>query len=112
MGIFKENKLIGKVKISNIVSGIFKNGIIGYSIDKDQQGNGYMKEAVKMALEYAFKELRLHRIEASALVENTRSRNVLIACGFKELGLNEEYLFIDGKWRDHVTYYITSNQIK
>lgn len=112
MGIFKENKLIGKVKISNIVSGIFKNGIIGYSIDKDQQGNGYMKEAVKMALEYAFKELRLHRIEASALVENTRSRNVLISCGFKELGLNEEYLFIDGKWRDHVTYYITSNQIR
>ena len=53
---------------------IFKNGIIGYSIDKDQQGNGYMKEAVKMALEYAFKELRLHRIEASALVENMRSR--------------------------------------
>lgn len=112
MGIFKENNIIGKVKISNIVGGIFKNGIIGYSIDKDQQGKGYMKEAVKMALEYAFKELRLHRIEASALVENMRSRNVLKSCGFKELGLNESYLFIDGKWRDHITYYITSNQMK
>ena len=112
MGIFKDNKLIGKVKISNIVGGIFKNGIIGYSIDKEEQGRGYMKKAVKMALEYAFKELRLHRIEASALVENMRSRNVLKACGFKELGLNEDYLFIDGKWRDHVTYYITSNQMK
>lgn len=112
MGIFKDNKLIGKVKISNIVGGIFKNGIIGYSIDKKEQGRGYMKEAVKMALEYAFKELRLHRIEASALVDNMRSRNVLKACGFKELGLNEDYLFIDGKWRDHVTYYITSNQMK
>ena len=112
MGIFKENKLIGKVKISNIVGGIFKNGIIGYSIDKEAQGRGYMKEAVKMALEYAFKELRLHRIEASALVENMRSRNVLKACGFKELGLNEDYLFIDGKWRDHITYYITINQMK
>lgn len=112
MGIFKDNKLIGKVKISNIVGGIFKNGIIGYSIDKEEQGRGYMKKAVKMALEYAFKELRLHRIEASALVENMRSRNVLKACGFKELGLNEDYLFIDGKWRDHVTYYIKSNQMK
>lgn len=112
MGIFKDNKLIGKVKISNIVGGIFKNGIIGYSIDEKEQGKGYMKEAVKIALEYAFKELRLHRIEASALVDNMRSRNVLKFCGFKELGLNEDYLFIDGKWRDHVTYYITSNQIK
>lgn len=112
MGIFKEDRLIGKVKISNIVSGIFKNGVIGYSIDKNEQGKGYMKLAVKLALEYAFKELRLHRIEASALVENKRSRNVLISCGFKELGLNEEYLFIDGKWRDHITYYITSGHMK
>lgn len=112
MGIFKEGRLIGKIKISNIVSGIFKNGIIGYSIDKDEQGKGYMKEALKMALEYAFKELRLHRVEASALVENMRSRNVLLSCGFKELGLNEKYLFIDGKWRDHFTYYITSDQMK
>ena len=112
MGVFKDNILIGKVKISNIVGGIFKNGIIGYSIDKNEQGKGYMKKVVKLALEYAFKELRLHRIEASALVENMRSRNVLKACGFKELGLNEDYLFIDGKWRDHVTYYITSNQMK
>lgn len=112
MGIFKDDKLIGKIKISNIVSGIFKNGIIGYSIDKDEQGKGYMKEALKTALEYAFKELRLHRIEASALVDNMRSRNVLISSGFKELGLNEKYLFIDGKWRDHVTYYITSGELK
>lgn len=112
LGIFLEEKLIGKVKISNIVTGIFKNGIIGYSIDKDEQGKGYMKKAVMLALEYAFKELRLHRIEASALVNNEKSKNVLLACGFKELGLNEKYLFINGKWRDHITYYITSDKIK
>ncbi|MCR4943345.1 MAG: GNAT family N-acetyltransferase [Clostridium sp.] len=112
MGIFKEGKLIGKVKVSNIVGGILKNGVIGYSIDQDEQGKGYMKQAVKLALEYIFREFRLHRIEASALVDNERSKNVLKACGFKELGLNEEYLFIDGKWRDHITYYITSKQMK
>ncbi|MCI5727066.1 MAG: GNAT family N-acetyltransferase [Clostridium sp.] len=107
-GIFIENKLIGIIKLSNVVYGIFKNGIIGYSIDKEQEGKGYMKEALMAVIEYAFKEMRLHRIEASALVENERSKGVLKACGFKELGVNEKYLFINGKWRDHITYYKTN----
>ena len=104
-GIFKNNTLIGKVKISNIVYGIFKSGIIGYSMDKNYQGKGYMKEAVNRITEYAFSELGLHRLEASALVDNERSKGVLIGCGFKELGINKNYLFINGKWRDHITYY-------
>ena len=104
-GIFKNNKLIGKIKISNIVYGIFKNGIIGYSIDKDECGKGYMKESLNAIVDYSFQELGLHRLEASALLDNERSRRVLISCGFKELGINENYLFINGKWRDHITYY-------
>lgn len=106
LGIFKDEKFIGKVKLSNIVYGIFKSGILGYSIDKDEQGKGYMKESVKLVLDYAFSECELHRVEASALVDNEKSIGVLKSCGFKMLGINENYLLIDGKWRDHVTYYI------
>lgn len=109
LGIYKEDKFIGKVKVSNIVMGVFKNAIIGYSIDKDYQGNGYMKEAVKLVIDYCFKELRLHRIEASTLVDNEKSKHVLLNCGFEKLGINKEYLFIDGKWRDHITFYIVNN---
>lgn len=109
LGIYKEDKFIGKIKVSNIVMGVFKNAIIGYSIDKDYQGNGYMKEAVKIVTEYCFKELGLHRVEASTLVDNEKSKHVLLKCGFKELGINKEYLFIDGKWRDHITFYTVNN---
>ena len=105
LGIYKDDKLIGKIKISNIVYGVFKNGIVGYSMDKDYQGRGYMKEALNLALRYARDELELHRLEASVLVDNERSKNVLASCGFKEVGLNEKYLFINGKWRDHLTFY-------
>lgn len=105
LGIYKDDKLIGKIKISNIVYGVFKNGIIGYSMDKDYQGRGYMKEALNLALRYARDELELHRLEASVLVDNKRSKNVLTSCGFKEVGLNEKYLFINGGWRDHLTFY-------
>ena len=51
----------------------------------------------------------LHRIEASALVDNEKSIGVLKSCGFKMLGINENYLLINGKWRDHVTYYTIKN---
>lgn len=104
-GIFKDGNLIGKIKISNIVLGVFRNGFIGYSIDKEFQGRGYMKEAVKLVLQYAFNDMGLHRIEASTLVDNEKSQGVLLSCGFKKIGLSEKYLFINGKWRDHYTFY-------
>ena len=105
LGIFKDDYLIGKLKLSNIVYGIFKSGILGYSIDKDEQGKGYMKEAVNLVVNYAFEDLDLHRVEASALVDNEPSKHVLIGCGFKELGINKKCLYINGGWKDHITYY-------
>lgn len=105
LGIFKDDKFIGILKFSNIILGVFKSAIIGYSIDKEEQGKGYMKEAVNLAILYGFNDLDLHRIEASAMVNNIASQKVLQGCGFKEVGINEKYLFINGKWRDHITYY-------
>lgn len=110
LGIFKDNKIIGKIRISNIVYGVFRNAFIGYSIDENEQGKGYMKEAVKLVLKYAFSELELHRIEATAMVENTKSQRVLRSCGFKELGISEKYLFINGEWKDHVVFYNVNSE--
>lgn len=104
-GIYKNNKLIGKIRISNIVMGVFKNAFIGYSMDEKEQSKGYMKEAVKLVVDYAFQELELHRIEATTLIDNEKSQRVLINCGFKELGISEKYLFINGEWRDHMVFY-------
>ncbi|MBN1039998.1 N-acetyltransferase [Clostridium botulinum] len=110
VGIFKKYNFIGKIKVSSIVYGSFKNGIIGYSIDKLEQGHGYMKEAVNLFIDYLFTEEDLHRVEASALLENEKSKGVLKGCRFNELGINKKYLFINGQWKDHVTYYITKDE--
>ncbi|MDP4146472.1 MAG: GNAT family protein [Bacillota bacterium] len=98
---------IGKIQISGVIYGVFKSAYVGYSIDKDEQGKGYMKEALGMVLDYAFEEMELHRVEASTLIDNKRSQGVLKACGFDMLGINKKYLFINGQWRDHVTFYKT-----
>lgn len=105
LGIYKDNKLIGKAKISSIVYGVFKSGILGYSIDKEYEGRGYMKEAINLVLNYAKEYLDLHRIEASVLTTNERSKGVLLSCGFEEIGINKKYLYINGKWSDHITFY-------
>lgn len=105
LGIYIDGKLIGKAKISNIVYGVFKSGILGYSIDKEYEGKGYMKESIRLVLDYAKEYLDLHRIEASVLTTNDRSKGVLLACGFEEVGINKKYLFINGKWSDHITFY-------
>jgi ribosomal-protein-alanine N-acetyltransferase len=104
-GIYNEKGLIGKIQISGIIYGVFRSGIVGYSMDASEQGKGYMKEALNMVLDYGFNELELHRIEASTLVDNLRSQNVLKGCNFIELGINKNYLLINGKWRDHITFY-------
>jgi ribosomal-protein-alanine N-acetyltransferase len=104
-GIFKSNRLIGKIRVSNIVLGVFKNAFVGYSMDKDEQGKGYMKEALKLVLDYAFNYMEIHRIEATTLVDNIKSQAVLFGCGFKEIGISEKYLFINGEWKDHKIFY-------
>lgn len=110
LGIFKNNKIVGKIKLSNVVYGVFKSGFLGYSIDKDHQGKGYMKEAVNLLINYAFHDMGLHRLEASTLVDNIKSQRVLKSCGFKELGINEKYLYINGEWRDHITFYLINKE--
>lgn len=107
-GIYKDSRLIGKIRLSNIVHGAFRSGFIGYSIDEKEQGRGHMKEAVELLVDYSFNEMDLHRVEASTLVSNIKSQRVLLGCEFVELGINRDYLFINGGWKDHITYYRTN----
>lgn len=111
LGIFKDEKLIGKIKLSNIVYGILRNAFVGYSIDKEHQGKGYMKEVLNTVCSYAFEEMGLHRLEASTLMDNSRSQGVLKACGFNELGISEKYLYINGEWRDHKIFYKVNDDL-
>lgn len=108
-GIFKKGQLIGKLRITNIILGVLKSCNVGYSIDQREQGHGYMKEALNLALEYISDVLDLHRVEASTLLDNDKSQAVLKSCGFKELGINERYIYVNGEWRDHKIFYKVFN---
>ena len=71
-----------------------------------------MVEAVGLVLDYAFDDLRLHRVEAACLVHNEPSSRLLLKLGFREEGLARQFLCIDGRWQDHRTFGIVRSDIR
>lgn len=99
-----DGQLIGQITLSNIVRGAGQYADIGYFIDYEVQGRGYTSAAVGLILEYAFRTLALHRVQACILLHNDRSRRVLEKNGFQAEGTARRFLKINGQWQDHRTY--------
>lgn len=93
---------IGSLALSQIVRGPFQSCFVGYKTDYRYINNGYMTEALRALMAYAFVELGLHRVEASVMPSNTPSLRVLEKLGFQKEGYSKAYLRINGKWEDHI----------
>ncbi|WP_067934238.1 GNAT family N-acetyltransferase [Alicyclobacillus kakegawensis] len=108
-GIFlvDRNELIGRVNLSNVVRGAWESCTIGYFLDEQHNGRGYMTEAVRMAVTFAFREANLHRVQAAVMPRNAASIRVLAKVGFRFEGFAEYYLKINGVWEHHNIYSIT-----
>jgi [ribosomal protein S5]-alanine N-acetyltransferase len=73
---------------------------IGYLLGTDHQGKGLMHEALERVIEYGFKNMKLHSIEAVIDPENTASVNLVKRHGFiKEAHFKEREL-VKGKFKD------------
>lgn len=100
----RNDGLIGGITLSNIRRGASQCGELGYWIGKPHIGQGHMTEALHVMATHCFETLKLHRLEAACLPENTPSRQLLQHAGFRPEGVLREYLKIDGVWRDHQLY--------
>lgn len=94
--------LIGMCHLMQVQRGATQSCVIGYSVDVNQQGKGYMSEALRATVAYAFETFGLHRIQATYMPTNIRSARILHKLGFLVEGYLRDYLFIDGAWRDHL----------
>ena len=93
---------IGFLDFTNVIRGVFQACNMGYKLDRQAQGHGYMTEAAQGAIDYLFNTVHLHRIMAGYMPHNQRSAAVLRRLGFGIEGTAKSYLFIAGRWRDHV----------
>ncbi len=105
-------KIIGDINLSNVVRGVFQSCNMGYRLDEHAQGKGYMREALQRTVQYAFDEMKLHRIEANIMPHNVRSIKLITAVGFEEEGLAKKYLKINGKWQDHFHYVMLNAKME
>lgn len=74
---------------------------MGYSLGKAYWGRGYMTEAAKRLIHYAFEELKLEVLMIRTGDANLRSRRVIDKCGFTYEGtLRRAYRLYDGRLRE------------
>jgi len=110
-GMFlRDGTFIGEVSLGSVQRGPFQSAFVGYWVDADHAGQGFVPEGIAVLLRYGFEELGLHRLEAAIVPRNAASRRVVEKLGMREEGIAERFLQIRGTWEDHVRYAITAEE--
>lgn len=79
---------------------------IGYGLGKAYRGFGYMTEAVRGVIRFAFEEMGMHRIEAECETENIRSIRVAERCGMTLEATRRENEINKGRFVSNHVYAI------
>ncbi len=106
-----DDAFAGQVTLGGIQRGALQSGWVGYWVDSRFHGSGVATAAVALTVAHGFGPVGLHRIEATIAPDNLASRAVVRHLGFREEGLLARYLDIDGAWRDHLLYALTSEEL-
>lgn len=108
--VFQEadGAMTGGITLSNIRRGVAQMGTVGYWCSQTYARRGLTLAAARALNSFAFNTLGLHRLEASCLPTNAPSRSLLAKAGFEEEGFAKAYLKINGVWRDHVLFGMTT----
>ena len=102
-GIWRENVLVGVVSLKSIDS-VNRVGSLAYFLGASYQGKGLVTNACRVLLDYAFTELKLHRVDILCAPENKKSRAIPEGLGFKEEGTFREVQWLHTRFVDLVLY--------
>jgi len=96
-----DSSFVGVVRVMDIER-MSRRGEIGLYFSPDARGRGLGVATVRLACDWAFGFLGLHRITARILADNARALAVFDKCGFAREGLlrDEEYRL--GRYHDVV----------
>ena len=86
---------------------------IGYVVDVDHEGRGYITEAVKAVLCFIFDHLQAHRVRSDCNETNERSYRVLERCGFTREGhFRENRKNRDGSFHGDYQYGLLKSEFE
>jgi len=103
--------LMGAITLSNVRRGVAETGTLGYWVGQPFAGLGVATDAARAMTGFAFRSVRLHRLEASCLPANMASRRVLEKAGFLKEGEARAYLKINGAWADHILFGLVADDV-
>jgi RimJ/RimL family protein N-acetyltransferase len=96
------DSLIGTCQLHSIHS-VFRNAELQIRIGEvSHLSKGCGTEAVKLLLDYAFKDLNLERVHLHVLADNQRAVRTYTKCGFQHEGILRKAAYVDGCYRDIV----------
>ncbi len=106
-----QGQIAGQLNIANILYGSVSSAVLGYWIAPEFAGKNITPTAVALAVDYLFSEVGLHRIEIDIRPENKASLRVVQKLGFRYEGLKKNFIHINGDWRDHYVFALTSPEV-
>lgn len=107
--VLHHNDIAGVINLNEIIHGAFQSAYLGFYAMVDYVGTGVLREGMIKVIDYAFKKMNLHRLEANIQPGNIRSIRFVEKLNFHIEGFSKKYLFINGKWRDHMRYAIIAD---
>ena len=98
-----DTRLIGTIGLWRIFKEHYR-AEIGYLLHPAQQGKGIMQEAFTPILDYGFKTIKLHSIEATVNPENAASIKILERNNFEREAYFKENYFYNGNFLNSAVY--------
>jgi ribosomal-protein-serine acetyltransferase len=83
---------------------LHQSGELGYWLRRESTGNGWMTEASRLVLAWAFSKVGLHRVRVAAATDNHASLAVIRRLGFRFEGVAREAERCNGRWLDHAVF--------
>jgi ribosomal-protein-alanine N-acetyltransferase len=106
-----QGHVVGQLNVSNILFGSVGSAILGYWIAPEFAGKQITPTAVALAIDYLLNIVGLHRVEIDIRPENKASLRVVEKLGLRFEGTKERFIHINGDWRDHFVFAVTSEEI-
>jgi len=105
------NKIIGGIDLHHIDLKN-KNSELGYWLGKKYWNKGIMTEAVKLAVDFGFRKLKLHRVYANLFHKNIASKKILEKIGFTLEGNMREKRWRENQWHNVLNFGILGKEYK
>lgn len=85
-------------------------GEIEYVLSREFHRKGYVTEAVRAILDFAFNEVDFHKIQVCHEEGNIASQGVIRKNNFRYEGTLRDYFFVNGKYVDRLYYSMLKDE--